>query len=127
MKILGIDYGTKRVGLALSFESLAEPLGIIENTPSLIDELRRTCLEQNVEKIVVGISDREMAKRTKGFVEQLQLAIQLPVDYIDESYSSVKVQALLHEAKTTQKKRREPIDHFAATYILQEYLDTRSD
>lgn len=124
MKILCIDYGTTRIGLAISYESLAEPLGIIENSDHLIDEIRRICQEQNVEKIVVGISDREMATKTRQFVEKLQIALELPIEFMDESYSSVKVKNLLLEAKAKQKKRQEPIDHFAAAYILQEYLDT---
>ncbi len=126
MKILGIDYGTKRVGLAISFGPLAEPLGIIENSDTLLPSLLFLCVEQKVEEIVVGLSDREMAKKTQEFVDLLKTKLDLPIHFIDESYSSHQVHQLIRESGMKQKKRQEPIDHFAATYILQEYLDTHT-
>ena len=125
MNILGIDYGTKRIGVAFSIGQLAEPLEILSNSEEVIDELKKICQERAIEKIVMGLSDREMAEMTKQFADRLQSELKLPVEFIDESYSSVQVQDLLRQSGKLNTLKNGPIDHFVAAYFLQEYLDTR--
>lgn len=123
-KILAIDYGRVRIGLAVSYDTFAEPLKILPHTDQIIQDLQQVIAEEQIEMIVVGISDQQMAEETKQFVASLQKVIDLPFDFIDESYSSKTVQRKMIEAGTKQSKRRQPIDHFAAAEFLQEYLDT---
>lgn len=126
MKFLGIDYGTKRIGLAVSYGSLAEPFTIIENSELVIEKLLDVIQEEDITKIVMGISDRTMAEETRQFAEKLKKNVRIPIEFFDESFSSKQVQKKLIESQTKMSKRQQPIDHFAAAHVLQEYLDTQA-
>ena len=125
-RVLALDYGTSRVGVAVSRAQLAEPLVILSNSETLWDEILRICREERIEKIILGISDQEMARKTTEFGAQLVQKTNLPVEFIDESFSSQEVQKKLRLSGMRLMKRREPIDHFAAAHILQEWLDTHA-
>lgn len=120
MKTLAIDYGTKRVGTAISYASLAQPWKIIENNPHLITQLQQIIAEQNIKQIVVGVSENVMAEKTREFVQQLKAAVTLPIQLEDETLTSYQVHEFLksHPAK----KRQGPIDHLAAAVILERFL-----
>ncbi len=119
---LGIDYGRKRIGLALSYGSLAEPLTIIENDERVLEKLHFVCVEHRVAQLVVGISEREMAVESHQFGQLLTSQLSLPVKYIDENFTSRAVQEKMQWLGGKQR-RKEPIDHLAAAEILQEWLD----
>jgi len=120
-KTLAIDYGTVRVGLALSVASLADPLTIIPNDEHLIANIIDVCTQNQVEVIVVGISENEMAQKTKEFVSLLTAQTNLPITYVDETLSSHSVHRKLTTAK--KSKRSGSIDHYAAAEFLQVWLD----
>ncbi len=119
---LGIDYGRKRIGLAVSAGSLAEPLTIIENDERVIEKLHFVCVEHRVAQLVVGISQREMAVESHEFGHLLANQLSLPVKYIDENFTSIAVQEKMQWLGGKQR-RKDPIDHLAAAEILQEWLD----
>lgn len=121
---LAIDFGTVRIGLAISQASLAMPLEILPNTDQAIARLEAIVAEHAIEQIVVGISEGAMAQQTRAFVTRLQTAISLPVYFTDETLSSHSVHAKLRQTKSA--KQREPIDHFAAAEFLQEWLDDQA-
>jgi putative Holliday junction resolvase len=121
---LAIDFGTKRIGLAISRASLAMPLEILPNTDQALARLQAIIAEHAIEQLVVGISEGAMAEQTRAFVSELQAAIALPVHFADETLSSHSVHAKLRQANSA--KRREPIDHFAAAEFLQEWLDEQA-
>jgi putative transcription antitermination factor YqgF len=122
-KILAIDYGTVRLGTALSYGTLAEPLTILANDNQLIDNLKKIIASECVTKIVFGLSENEMAEKTKVFSAQLAAATNLPVIFFDETLSSHEVtEKLKHLGK--KNHHRQHIDHFAAAHILQNYLDS---
>lgn len=123
MKILAIDYGLKRVGIALSFADLAQPLLILENDPSLLTRLGELITLHQVKKIVVGVSEGEMAELSGEFAKKLQKKFGLEVILVDETLSSYFVRQALRDLPA--KKRRGRIDHYAAALILQNYLDDR--
>ena len=121
LRALGIDFGTKRIGLALSFASLAEPLTILENDPNIFARIQQIIIDERVQQLVCGLSEGEMAVKTQQFGTQLSLVTALPVVYVDETLTSQVVRV-----KTKTKRlqhQRTPVDHFAATEILQEWLD----
>lgn len=131
--LLAIDYGTKRIGLAVNQLSLAEPLlvlsppdgGVIDHKWA-IQEIKKICQERKVERVILGLSENGMAERTKGFGRQLQTETGLPIDYFDETLSSQIVEKKIRESGMKQSRRRsEPIDHYAAAEILQGWLDTK--
>ena len=134
--VLGVDYGSKRIGLAISRGTLATPLLVIQNQPyfakasqgkqSPITKIKKICEEEAVEKIVMGLSENEMAEKTKIFVKKLQAAIKLPLEYFDETLSSQAVEKKLKSQSIKKSKRSGAIDHYAAAEILQEWLDANN-
>jgi putative holliday junction resolvase len=124
MKYLSVDYGQERIGLAESFGTLAEPLLIIGNNNKTLMYIKDLCIKKKVEALVVGMSERDMAKKTQQFAELLQTALGLPVYYQDETLSSVEIHRLMYERTAPGKRSYHGhIDHFAAALILQRYLD----
>lgn len=130
---LGIDYGTKRIGLAINVSSLVEPLLILNNQLSddqpivsteAISEIAQICSAQKIETIVLGYSEALMAQKTKLFAEILKNNIDLPVVLSDETLSSHEVNRKMKEASFSLKKRQGPIDHYAAALILEDFLET---
>lgn len=122
---LGIDYGRQRIGLALSYASLAEPLTILQNTENVVMEISSICAEHQVAQLVVGISEREMAVESRQFGMMLGQQLKLPVAYVDERFSSKQVHEKLQWLQGKQR-RKEPIDQLAAAEILQDWLDSQS-
>lgn len=120
-KTLAIDYGTVRVGLATSHATLAEPLKIVSNNTRLFEEIQETCIAEDIEQVLVGISENEMAVKTHEFIEELRRHIDLPILTADETLSSQAVHKKLQTAK--KSKRSGDIDHYAAAEFLQYWLD----
>lgn len=135
-KVLGIDYGTKRIGVAVSYGSLAEPLMVINNAgsektdnhiviESALHEIAGICQVERVVEIVVGVSEQEMAAKTAHFAKLLQDFTHLPVCLSDETLSSQAAERKLREAQAPRRKRSGKIDHFSAALILEEWLETK--
>ncbi len=122
-KVLAIDYGLARVGLAVSYGSLAEPLLILANDPELLPRLREICQQHQVDTIVVGISENTMAQQSRAFAEQVRQTTGLPVVYEDETLSSIEVNQRLRDTRVGKRQHRRPIDHLAAALILERYLE----
>ncbi|KKQ48572.1 MAG: hypothetical protein US75_C0007G0020 [Candidatus Woesebacteria bacterium GW2011_GWC1_38_13] len=126
MKYLGIDYGRKKIGLAVSDGVIAEPLRILryEDIRILREKLGKIISEFGIQKIVIGISEGEMGRESKEFGRVLEEKIKTPVIYQDESLSTQTAQELSIGAGIKRKKRKEMEDAYSAAIILQSYLDT---
>lgn len=112
MKILGIDYGREKIGLATSESVIAEPWKVVNS-----EGLKKILREESFDKLVVGISSGEMAK------EQMEFANSIGAETFDETLSTKEAQRLSIEAGLSRKKRKGMEDAFAAAIILQNYLD----
>lgn len=131
MNILCLDYGTRRIGVALATTPLAEPLEIVANatksisdvvTSQAIDAILRLVDQHSIRLIVVGISEESMSIKTRQFIEALAQFTSVPIEEMDETLSSYQTYA---QMKTMKKSKRDGNrDHFAAANILQNYLDT---
>lgn len=134
MKILGIDYGEKRTGIAVSDALGMTAQGvktIFESyAPKVAKEAAKIAYELNAEKIVVGLPknmDGSIGFRgeaTYSFIEELKKETDLPIITWDERLSTVSAIKSLNETNTRGKKRKEVVDTVAAMYILQNYLDS---
>ena len=124
MKYLGIDYGTKRIGIAISDDDgeFAFPKGIIA-APHAISDIAEICEKEHVEAIVIGKSvasngaDNDIVPQTEKFKEKLSEAIKLPIFFQQESFSTVEA----HRYQVDAGKR----DDSAAAIILQRFLDVK--
>lgn len=131
--LLGLDLGTKTIGLAVSDveRRIASPLRTIARTRfrSDADDLLRTVSENRVAALVIGLplnmDGREgpRAQATRAFVRNLAALTDIPVVFWDERLSTAAVTRTLIEADASRKRRGEVVDKMAAAYILQGALD----
>ena len=133
-RILGIDYGSVRIGLALSdpLGLIAQPLAVLrrKNDRLLVEELVKLVQEKDVKSIVCGLprhmsgEQGQEAERVLAFSELLQQALpEVEVASWDERLTTVQSERVLIDSGMTRQKRKQHIDKVAATIILQNYLD----
>lgn len=135
MKIMAVDLGKARTGIAICDESemLASPVTVIHehNEERLLEKIAQIVSEQQPKLLVVGLprnmdgSEGESAQRCRGFAEKLQNRLQLPVTLRDERGTTITAHGYLNSTDTRGKKRKAVVDAVAATIILQDYLDFR--
>jgi putative holliday junction resolvase len=133
MRYLGIDFGSSRIGIAISDElgMLAHPLETVPNDASFLSRLRKIVLEKGVSRMVVGIprnmdgSYGPAAEKAKLFLSELKSEFkELQLIAWDERLTTMEAQRLLHAAGRDVKKSRPVIDQVAAQVLLQSYLDS---
>lgn len=128
MKILGIDYGRSKIGLAIGIGSLAEPFKVIRvnSFEETVEKVIQVIKVEQIEKVIVGISEGEMAEETRKFLSTISNQLStIKFETFDETLTSQDAQRLSMEARISRKKRHEMEDAFAASIILQNYLDSR--
>ena len=135
MRYLGIDLGSKTVGLAMSDTTLtiASTYKTIffkdEDYNSTINEIKDIIKEYNITKIILGLPKNmnntlgELAEITLKYKELLEKSTDLPVIMFDERLTSVISNSILIEADMSRKKRKKKVDSIAAQIILQDYLN----
>ncbi|MBQ8234847.1 MAG: Holliday junction resolvase RuvX [Bacilli bacterium] len=135
MKYLGLDLGTKTLGIAISdlTHTIATSNKILKmeenNYESLIEPIKKIIEEEQIEKIILGFPinmDNTIRKRgedTLLFKKLLEEKIKLPVILQDERLSTKEAHNYMLEADMSRKKRKQKIDSLAASIILQTYLD----
>ncbi|MCS7089107.1 MAG: Holliday junction resolvase RuvX [Verrucomicrobiota bacterium] len=136
MRILALDYGTRRVGVAISDElgMLARPLGFLTAEPfeRFVEDLRRLVEAHGVGQIVVGMprnmngSYGAAAETVRAWMNRLEQVLSIPLVAWDERLTTVQAQRMLHEAGLPGRKQRIRLDSSAATILLQSYLDRAS-
>ncbi|OPZ74841.1 MAG: putative Holliday junction resolvase [Firmicutes bacterium ADurb.Bin456] len=137
MRIMGLDLGEKRIGVAVSdpLGWTAQGLQVIAVGGSLkagIASIKELVRQYQVERIVVGLprnmdgSPGSEAKRATEFAGLLSKKLGLPVEMYDERLTTVAAERVLLEADLSRARRREIIDKMAASLILQGYLDARA-
>ncbi len=134
-RILAIDYGAKRTGIAVT-----DPMQMIANgldtvaTVDLFDFIKDYTCREEVEEIIVGLprqtngEDSENMKRITPFVNRLRkLYPSIKIDYYDERFTSVLAHKAMLESGISKKSRRDKalVDKISATIILQDYLESR--
>jgi putative Holliday junction resolvase len=126
MKILGIDYGRKKIGLALATGLLAEPWKVIKVTSidDAVKKVKSACAEASADEVVVGISEGEMGEESKKFALAISHQSLAIVETFDETLSTHTAQELSREAGMSRDKRKDLEDAYAASVMLQSYLDT---
>jgi putative Holliday junction resolvase len=133
-RVLGIDYGTKRVGLAISdgLGMTARPLEVVERGAA-VERIGELIAEFQVDSVVVGMptglggEEGSSAAGARDFGDELGNATGLPVVYLDERFTSRMAESSLLESGMKRRERRATVDKVAAAIILQDYLDSTSD
>ena len=133
-RYLGIDHGSKRIGLALSdpMKIIAKPYKTItyNNLADLFNLIKEIINEEDVESIILGLplgmmgQETTQTKHVLEFKEQLKLHIQIPIILQDERLSSLSAEKSLIEQKVKTGHNKSHIDKTAAAIFLQQFLDT---
>ncbi len=135
MRILGIDYGEKRIGLAISdpLGFTAQGLPTIErvNSEDYLQKLADVIKEKGVSRIIVGLPKSmndtigKKAEEVLEFVEILKSHLNLPVVTVDERLTTVRAYKAMSETKMSLRKKQKRVDMISAQFILQSYLDRK--
>lgn len=134
MRILALDHGTKRIGIAISDElkMIAQPLEFISAEPlaDVFARLNQLIQEKTVELILVGMprnmdgSYGPAAVKVQEFVAALKAALQVPIRTWDERLTSAQANRVLIQGNVRRDKRKQQVDKMAAAILLQSYLDS---
>lgn len=134
MRILALDHGTKRIGVAVSDElkMIAQPLEFIPAEPfaDFLKRLKEILRDKEVEIIIVGMprnmdgSFGEAALKVEAFVGALRNAVAVPIQTRDERLTSAQANRVLLQGNVRRDKRKQNVDKMAAAILLQSYLDS---
>jgi putative Holliday junction resolvase len=134
-RVLGIDLGSRRIGVAVSdgLGLTAQPRTTIARHGGVrdLDAIAAAAKEADADRIVLGLpldpegQEGPAAQRARVFADKLRAAVGLPVELIDESFSTVEAEEVLLAADVSRAKRKQVIDKMAAAVILQRWLDAR--
>jgi putative holliday junction resolvase len=135
MRILALDHGTRRIGVAVSDETqiIAQPLEYIPAEPfaDFLARLKKILSEKQVDLILVGMprnmdgSYGPAAQKVETFIAALKSAITIPIKTWDERLTSTMANRILIQGNVRRDKRKEKVDKMAAAILLQSYLDVR--
>jgi putative Holliday junction resolvase len=133
-RVLGIDLGSRRMGVAVSdgLGLTAQPAATIPRHGGMrdIEAIRAQITAADADRIVLGLpldpqgQEGPAALRARAFGEKLAAALGLPVDLIDESFSTVEAEEVLLAADVSRARRKQVVDKMAAAVILQRWLDS---
>ena len=131
-RILGLDYGDRRIGLALSdpLKMIASPFKFIINTgdDELLDSLKILIVEEDIEAIIVGLpiglkgQETKQTTKVRAFAELLS-SLTIPISFEDERFSSVSAEKSMIQQKIKTGHNKGMIDQRAAAILLQQFLD----
>lgn len=131
-RILAIDPGERRIGIALSDPAgiIASPYDVIDTKQrGFVEAIRAICAEHDVVKVVVGRPtslsghDGAASERAERIAQRVRDATGLPVELVDERFTTKEAERVLLEGNVRRRDRRAVIDKVAASFILQTYLD----
>ncbi len=131
-RVAAIDFGLKRIGLAVSDKDrkIALPVDVVEGGKKALQSIREALPLKEIDLIIVGLplemngKKGLMAEKIENFAKVLEEAFEIPVQLIDERLSSKGADVQLKEISLNRKSRSEKIDMIAATLLLQTYLET---
>lgn len=132
MRLIGLDVGESRIGVALSdpLGATAQPLQTISRDEESPQRIARLVVEEGAATVVVGLpllmdgTEGEQARLVRRFVEDLRKAIDVPVELIDERLTTREAEAVLSKGRVKRARKREASDMVAASLILRAYMDS---
>ncbi|MCW8870045.1 MAG: Holliday junction resolvase RuvX [Proteobacteria bacterium] len=136
--VLGIDFGQKRIGLAIgqSFTANANPLKVIGNNKDTLNQLQQVIKEWQINRVVVGLpltmdgEEQTITRQVKNFAKKLRHTSGLPVEFCDERLSSYEAERGFQQQRqqqTRKAKHKNNLDAEAAAIILQSWFNQRTE
>lgn len=131
-KVLGLDIGQKRIGVAVSSEGIISSSAVINNTSlsSTLSEISQICRRENISEIVIGIPKNRQtlqAQKIHKFALEITKNLNLPIAYVDETLTSKEAERILGGLRLnpSSQKYKEEIDKLSAKLILEQYLNQK--
>jgi len=126
MRMLGIDFGLSKIGLAMSEGNFASPLLVISSI-KWQNKILKVIEDQKIEKIIIGISEGKTGEETKKFVNELGRLTDKKIETFDETLTTQDAISKMIAAGKSRKFRKEHQDAVAASLILQSYIDSTKE
>lgn len=132
MKILGLDLGEKRIGVAFSEDNMVSSLETIiyTNREEAISKIGEICRHLEIERMVIGmpIGNVESEDVVRSFALELNKTVELPIEYTDESLTSKEAERILKDKKINPRSEefKQEVDRISAKIILEQYLNESS-
>ena len=123
MNYLGIDFGTKRIGLAYSQQGIIFTIPPLQNDQHLFDNLLTILKEYQINEIYIGISEGKIANLTQRFIDKLALMVKLPIESVEEAVSTLEAEDMFKKNLYSAKKHSRHIDSMAAAIILNRVIN----
>ena len=124
MNALSIDYGSKRIGIAISIKGIIQPLSVVKNDTNFLSYLKQIINDYQIDQIYVGISHGLFAIKTQKFVDQLKNVLKLPIETVEEAVSTIEADQIFLANKKHQKNYKKEIDSVAAAVILKRVISS---
>ena len=134
MRYLAIDYGSKRIGLAVcdKTETITSPLGVIDTQKQAMKKITDIIEAETIEAVVIGLplnmddSEGFQAKAVYKFAEELKQYIEIPIHFQDERLSTFAAEQKLLRTEYSRKQKKKRLDALAAAEILEAFLEGKS-
>ena len=135
MRILGLDYGSKTVGVAMTdaLGMTVQPYKTIQRDREsklrqTLSEIAEIVEQYQIKKIVMGLplnmddTEGDRAAKTRDFAEKLKLRVAVPIEFTDERLTTMEAEEILDQSGIPRSEQKKVIDHVAAQLILEQYL-----
>ena len=122
MNCLSIDYGSKRIGIAISTQGIIQPFSVLKNDSKFLENLQNIISQNKIEKIFVGVSEGLFAQKTLEFVKNLKQNINLPIETVEEAVSTIEADKIYIANRKSKKDYKNKIDAIAAAVILKRVI-----
>ncbi len=123
MNLLGIDFGQKNIGVAISVMNIIQPLQVLPHNSNIIINLKKVISDYQIQKLILGYTQSKNLPAIKKFQKLLELGLQLPVELVDENLSTKEAQAIVKTNRNFKKKYlKETVDAQAAAVLLSRFV-----
>ncbi|NLD91767.1 MAG: Holliday junction resolvase RuvX [Fibrobacter sp.] len=132
MKLLSLDYGRRRIGFAVTDETATIVRGLTtidrKQSDNIINQIVAIITDEQPDRLIVGLpldhndNETQMTLEIRAFVEKLKPFITIPVEFADESFSSIEAASIMMTRKKKDRRQKTTIDRVAACLILERYL-----
>jgi len=132
MKLLSLDYGRRRIGIAVTDETATVVRGLTTIDRKLSTDIVQTIVtiinNEKPDRLIVGLpfdhndNETQMTREIRAFVDTLMPFLSIPVEFTDESFSSVEAASIMMTRKKKERRQKTTVDRIAACLILERYL-----
>ncbi len=117
--LLGLDFGTKKIGLAVSIKGIISPLNTVDNNDQAFVDIVQICRQYQIGKIYIGLCQGSIALLTKKFIKKLKSQISLPIQTVEETASTIEADQIFLTNKNKRKDYKNKINSISAAVILR--------